>query len=70
MTDVLSGAIGIEVEQQRLRPLRQRGHERVRENRSKVWESVNRNRARCGLSGAMMEMAVDRPEARPKQGLQ
>ena len=35
MTDVLSGSIGIEVEQQRVRRLRQRGRERVRERRSK-----------------------------------
>ena len=60
MTDVLSGSIGIEVEQRRLRRLRQRRVERVRENRSKVWESVNRNRARCGLSGAVHSIAAGR----------
>ena len=39
MTDVLSGAIGIELEDRPVRPLRQRRVERVRENRSKVWRS-------------------------------
>ena len=39
MTDVLSGSIGIALGQQRVRRLRQRRVERVRENRSKVWRS-------------------------------
>ena len=39
MTDVLSGAIGIELGEQRVRPLRQRGGEGVPERRSKVWRA-------------------------------
>ena len=38
MTDVLSGSIGIEVEQRPVRPLRQRGPERVPESRSEGGE--------------------------------
>ena len=57
MTDVLSGSIGIEVEQRPLRPLRQRGSEQVPESRAKVWRvrvaiaqdaAYLQQRSRCG----------------------
>ena len=39
MTDVLSGSIGIELEDQRVRRLRQRGVERVPESGWKRWRT-------------------------------
>ena len=53
MTDVLNGAIGIEVEQRPLRPLRQRGQSRVPERCSKVMRSPGGGLGRARHLGAL-----------------